>query len=204
MGSYQAGVPSHGLEPDLDGATISGGDMPGGIPSTVNPGDAQPCHTAINVATDIKKDNVSIYSIGYALGNAACMHGIWGQIDKSDASSSGDWQDFKCVAIGTPITGTFKDQPWAKNPTVFHTQGSYSASPANGGNNTNPCTNDKNHNHIELPAITSTQTLQSIASPGNFYNKPKAGDLSAIFAAIAADITSGTSRLVDDSWGTGA
>ena len=41
---------------------------------------------------------------------------------------------------------------------------------------------------------------QEIASPGNFYNQPNAGDLSAIFAAIATDIGQGSSRLVDDNF----
>jgi hypothetical protein len=202
MGSYQPGVPLHGLEPAL-GDPATGLDMPGGIPSVINPGDAQPCHTAINVADAIKADNVSVYSIGYALGNASCLHGIWGQIDKSFASSSGDWKNFRCVTIGTPLLGPFKAQSWAQNPQTFHGQGVYSPSPSNGGGNTNPCTNDPAHTHVELPAITSFQTMQAIASPGNFYNKPKPGDMSTIFAAIAADISSGTSRLVDDCWGTG-
>jgi Flp pilus assembly protein TadG len=52
----------------------------------------------------------------------------------------------------------------------------------------------------ESPAITSYSALQQIASPGNFYNQPAPGDLSAIFAAIATDIGQGSSRLVDDSF----
>ena len=206
MGSYQAGVAGHGLEPFLDG-DATGEDMPGGISSTINPGDAQPCHTAIDVARAIKAEGVTIYSIGYALGNAECVHGVWGEIDKSFASSGSDWANFRCSAIGAPLLGPHKDDPWAQNPQASHMQGIYSPAPGNH----NPCTNDPAHTHVELPldpitgnAITSYQTLQSIASPGNFYNKPKPGDMSAIFAAIAADITSGTSRLVDDSWGTGA
>ena len=43
--------------------------------------------------------------------------------------------------------------------------------------------------------------MQTIASPAAyFYNQPTPGDLTQIFAAIAADITKGTSRLVDDSY----
>ena len=52
----------------------------------------------------------------------------------------------------------------------------------------------------EAPAITSNATLLAIASPGDFYNKAAAGDLNSIFAAIATDIGSGTSRLVDDGF----
>ena len=51
---------------------------------------------------------------------------------------------------------------------------------------------------FETPNMTSFETLQQIASPGNFYNKPNAGQVNTIFAAIAADISAGTSRLVDD------
>ena len=52
----------------------------------------------------------------------------------------------------------------------------------------------------ESPQITAISTLQSIASTGNFYNKPDAGQVNTIFAAIAADLTRGTSRLVDDTY----
>jgi Flp pilus assembly protein TadG len=64
---------------------------------------------------------------------------------------------------------------------------------------------DKTGTHLanqynESPQITSYSTLQQIASAGDFYNKPTAGNLDAIFTAIAADITQGTSRLVDDGY----
>ena len=52
----------------------------------------------------------------------------------------------------------------------------------------------------ESPSLTSYDTLKAIASPGDFYNKAKPGDLSAIFAAIATDIGQGSSRLVDDNF----
>jgi Flp pilus assembly protein TadG len=55
-------------------------------------------------------------------------------------------------------------------------------------------------NTSESPAITSYQTLSQIASPGNFYNQPSAGQLNTIFAAIATDIGQGSSRLVDDGF----
>jgi Flp pilus assembly protein TadG len=52
----------------------------------------------------------------------------------------------------------------------------------------------------ESPAITSFSTLSQIASPGDFYNQPSAGQLNTIFAAIATDIGQGSSRLVDDGF----
>ena len=52
----------------------------------------------------------------------------------------------------------------------------------------------------ESPVTTSNQALLAIASPNNFYAKPSPGDLSTIFAAIATDIGSGSSRLVDDDF----
>ena len=51
----------------------------------------------------------------------------------------------------------------------------------------------------ESPAITALQALQSIASPGNFYNQPDAAQMNTIFSAIAADILHGTSKLVDNN-----
>jgi hypothetical protein len=55
-------------------------------------------------------------------------------------------------------------------------------------------------NTDESPAITSYETLSQIASPGDFYNQPSAGQLNTIFAAIATDIGQGSSRLVDDGF----
>jgi hypothetical protein len=52
----------------------------------------------------------------------------------------------------------------------------------------------------ESPAITSYNTLSQIATPGDFYNQPSAGQLDTIFAAIATDIGQGSSRLVDDGF----
>ena len=48
--------------------------------------------------------------------------------------------------------------------------------------------------------MTSYNTLSQIASPGNFYNQPQAAELDTIFAAIATDISQGSSRLVDDTY----
>jgi Flp pilus assembly protein TadG len=51
---------------------------------------------------------------------------------------------------------------------------------------------------LESPGITAFQALQQIASAGNFYNQPDAAQLNTIFAAVAADLLAGTSRLIDD------
>jgi hypothetical protein len=50
----------------------------------------------------------------------------------------------------------------------------------------------------ESPAITPYQALQGIASPGNYLNKPTPGAVTGIFLKIAADISRGTSRLIDN------
>jgi Flp pilus assembly protein TadG len=52
----------------------------------------------------------------------------------------------------------------------------------------------------ESPGLTSYNTLDAIASPGDFYNQPAAAELNTIFAAIASDINAGSSRLVDDGF----
>ncbi len=51
----------------------------------------------------------------------------------------------------------------------------------------------------ESPSISALQALTSIASAGNYYNQPDAAQLNTIFAAVAADLLQGTSRLVDDN-----
>jgi Putative Flp pilus-assembly TadE/G-like len=203
QGGYWPGVTGHGLEPDLGDPATSFNMSPAGSASTINPGDAQPCHAAINAATAIKAAGTTVYTIGYDLfdattGYAYCVHGVWGEIDRSWASSSTDYANFRCVAIGTTLTGPNKNKSWADGGDG-HYQGVYPAQPPS-RNNSNPCTNTVTGDHAELPLITSYDTLQTIASPGDFYNKPTAGDVTQIFAAIAADITKGTSRLVDDSY----
>ena len=39
------------------------------------------------------------------------------------------------------------------------------------------------------------------SNPGNYYVRPDTGQLNTIFTQIAADISAGSSRLVDDGWG---
>jgi hypothetical protein len=202
-GSYWNGVTPHGLEPDLGDPTTSFNMSPANSASSVNPGDAQPCQSAIDAAKAIKAAGTTIYTIGYDLfdsasGYAYCVHGVWGQIDKSNASDNNDYTDFKCTKIGSTPSGKYRKNDYALNPDAGHYQPSYPAQTPS--HNSNPCINTITGDHREMPLLTSYQTLQSIGSPGNFYNKPLAGDVTQIFAAIAADITSGTSRLVTDTY----
>ena len=234
MGSYWPGstVPGHGLEPDLADPATDFNMSPEGSASTINPGDAQPCHDAVAAANAIKAvPATTIYAIGYSLADPStgapvpCVHGLWGQVDGSYASSQYDWKNFKCVAIGTTPSGPYKSQSWALDPDGMgpgHYQGYYTAPPADyttpptrqPSGNMNPCTNQLMPDpdnpsvminaHDELPEITSYQTLSQIATPAvaghkYFYGSAGPSDIEAIFAAIAADITKGTSRLVDDN-----
>lgn len=52
----------------------------------------------------------------------------------------------------------------------------------------------------ESPTIDATTTLKAIADAGQFYNKATPGDLTMIFQAIANDIQSGQTRLVEDAY----
>jgi hypothetical protein len=130
-----------------------------------NADDTQPCHTAVNVANQYKAEGVTIYSIGYALGNSVnCTGGDFGP-------------DVPAVKVnGVVVTPA--------HPCTPFTAGCY----------------HKADQNTEVPTITSFQTLSQIASTGNFYNKPNAGQLDTIFAAIATDIGQGSSRLVDDGF----
>ena len=57
-----------------------------------------------------------------------------------------------------------------------------------------------NGNDLESPAITSHDAVERIASPGHFKSTATASELTTIFASIASDIASGSSRLVDDGF----
>jgi Flp pilus assembly protein TadG len=60
------------------------------------------------------------------------------------------------------------------------------------------CAKDRATNTPESPAMTPAQALVQIASnAGNYYNKPDTGQLNTIFTAIAADISTGKSKLID-------
>ena len=51
----------------------------------------------------------------------------------------------------------------------------------------------------QQPGSHSTVTLMA-SNAGNYFVRPDAGQLNTIFTAIAADISNGASRLVDDGW----
>jgi len=64
------------------------------------------------------------------------------------------------------------------------------------------CQADRNAGVLESPAITPDQALRAMATtPANYYVRPDSGQLNTIFTQIAADISAGSSRLVDDQWG---
>jgi Flp pilus assembly protein TadG len=123
--------------------------------------DIAPCSTAVTLANGYKTAGVTIYSIGYALGNNNCTGGGF---RKTTGGAS-------CLL---PTVG------------CYHVRDAVTENPAD-----TVTTN---------PTITSYETLQWIASPGDFYNQASAGQLDTIFAAIATDIGQGSSRLVDDSF----
>jgi hypothetical protein len=123
--------------------------------------DQKPCGTAITLANGYKTTNkITIYAIGYDLGNANCTGGGF-----HSAKVGGGYST--CTTIST---------------TCWHYRDAVTELTAGG------------------LTITSNSALTQIASPNKFYNQPSPGDLSAVFAAIAADIGSGTSRLVDDNF----
>jgi Flp pilus assembly protein TadG len=131
-----------------------------------NKDDQQPCQSAVDVANTYKGQGVTIYSIGYALGNSVkCTGGKFGPDVPAVKDKNGN--------IITP-----------QHPCTPFTAGCY----------------HKADQQNEVPNITSYQTLSQIASPGDFYNQPNAGQLDTIFAAIATDIGQGSSRLVDDGF----
>jgi Flp pilus assembly protein TadG len=139
------------------------------------PDDLEPCHTAINLANTYKAAGTTIYSIGYALGNKNCTQGDWPYIDAVDAV----WNKGHTKIITPAVPGHYCDPDNRdEDDGCYHSQGS----------------------KAETGPITSNATLLAIASPGDFYNKASAGDLSTIFAAIATDIGQGSSRLVDDGF----
>jgi Flp pilus assembly protein TadG len=138
-----------------------------------NTDDTKPCQTAIDLANAYKAAGTTIYSIGYALGsNVACTQGAMGIYVPAVK------QVKKNGVIITPAVPQHWDPCSQPDPTCEH----YASSTA------------------ESPALTSYNTLDDIASPGDFYNQPSAGELNTIFAAIASDINAGSSRLVDDGF----
>ena len=139
-----------------------------------NTDDQQPCHTAINLANQYKADDVTIYSIGYALGNKNCTAGKW-PIIPEQTTTTGSGKNKKTVTIPEHYCDPSNAD---ENDNCYHSQGT----------------------KAESPAITSNEALAQIASPGDFHNQPASGELDTIFTEIATDIGSGSSRLVDDGF----
>jgi hypothetical protein len=80
--------------------------------------------------------------------------------------------------------------------TVVITMG-YNLDAGNTGGNICGYTDTSLRVRPESPSITAQQALQQIATgPEWFYNKPTTGDLTALFAKVAADIGRGAARLV--------
>ena len=78
----------------------------------------------------------------------------------------------------------------------------YTIGYAIGGDNCEIDRPGTNNNTLESPAITPDQALTQMAStPANYYVRPDTGQLNTIFTQIAADLSAGSSRLVDDQWG---
>ena len=192
-----------------DGEANVGAAWPGNPTGTDNQA-TQPCASAIRAATAIKAAGVQIYSIGYSLkdtaGNYAnCLSSDWRRWSYN--SSTAKWAWASCTpTLGTALLGTLNASPGFPNP-----PGDQSTNPRvslqNTVNRGNSAANNQPNNCIhyaqaanESPAITSLTTVQSIASPGKFYNKASPGDVTAIFKAIAADISEGQARLVEDDF----
>jgi len=117
---------------------------------------------------------VTIYSIGYALGNKNCTAGKW-PIIPEQTTTTGSGKNKKTVTIPEHYCDPSNSD---ENDNCYHSQGT----------------------KAESPAITSNETLAAIASPGDFHNQPASGELDTIFTEIATDIGSGSSRLVDDGF----
>ena len=165
-GSYWNGVTPHGLEPDLDDPTHNFNMYPANSASAINPGDAQPCHSAINVANAIKLTGTTIYTIGYALfdatsGYAYCMHGVWGQIDESTATSRHRLRELHVHRDRQPVHELDQEQVVGAEPPRTPATTSRSTRCRRPSNQQNPCLNTITGDHREMPLITSYDTLQT-------------------------------------------
>jgi hypothetical protein len=147
-----------------------------------------PCQAAINIAAAAKASGISIYTIGYGLGDTGiedsrCWKGIWPtSVSVTDPKTK---KTTTTVTIHTTPTDATK---WYSN----HTPGNQCWQWA-----TNPSVVVDITQCQESPFITPDSALQAIASgPKQYYNATTA-DVSPVFAAIAADIESGTSRLAN-------
>ena len=192
-----------------DGEANVGAAWPGN-PNGTDSQAIQPCGAAVRAANTIKATGVQIYAIGYDLkdtsGNyAKCRASSWQRWTYN--SGSGSWAWATCTpTLGTALLGTLNNSPGFPNPPGdqvtnprISMQGTVNRGNSAANNQPNNCIHNANWSD-ESPSITSLTTLQSIASPGKFYNKASAGDVTSIFKAIAADISEGQSRLVEDDF----
>ena len=152
-----------------------------------NADDEKPCQTAEDLAQDYKDEGIRIYSIGYALGSSTkCTTGDYGPWIPAQAQmKSGS----TVTQVAIPAHWCDRDssaQVTLDNKVSYDTEKDLCYHKADVGN--------------ESPTIYSDDTVEDIASDGAFYNKSAGGDLTSIFSAIATDIGSGSSRLVDDGF----
>ena len=156
-----------------------------------NADDEQPCQTAMNLADTYKAAGVTIYSIGYALGTSTkCTTGDYGPWIPAQAQKKS----------GTTVTQVAIPAHWCDpdstasvtldNKVTYKIENTLCKHTADVGNEVGPSST----------SVYSDDTVEDIASAGAFYNKSAGGDLTAIFSAIATDIGSGSSRLVDDGY----
>jgi hypothetical protein len=147
-----------------------------------NADDQRPCQTAIDLADSYKEEGVTIYSIGYALGdNVPCTRGEYGP-----------WiPRVKAVKAKYDRHGRLTRPARPEVPAHWCDR----SIPAEAGD----CFHHAD-DASESPRLYSEDVVEEIASAGAFYSKPSAGQLNTIFAAIATDIGAGSSRLVDDDF----
>jgi hypothetical protein len=92
--------------------------------------------------------------------------------------------------------GIWSAAPMKSRGTIIYSIG-YDLDALNGG--ANRC--ESYSGADESPAITAYSTLQQIASsPDHFYNQPDPGQLRTIFNQIAADMSRGSSALIDNDF----
>ena len=155
-----------------------------------NADDVKQCQTAMALADTYKAAGVTIYSIGYALGTSTeCTAGEYGPWIPAQAQiKSGS----KVTQVAIPAHWCDRDSnATVKVGTKTDNEKDFCYHTASGGGDEVTSTGAK---------VYSDDTVEAIASAGAFYNKSAGGDLTAIFGAIATDIGSGSSRLVDDAY----
>jgi hypothetical protein len=190
-------------------------------PDTPNYNSRTAAYTVVTLSKDYAKNGVlnpnsnlvQTINCQKANGRTAYANAIEAAQQELDTKGRADVQDVLvflsdgAANIGPtyyPTTSPYRRQPchqgvWSSSPlkqqgTLVYSIG-YDLDALNGG--ANRCESYTGAN--ESPAITAYQALQQIASrPDTFFNKPDAGQLRTIFNQIAADISRGSSALIDD------